>query len=342
MPNSQGGGEAAFRGLDYQKKIIAYLSLGMLSKEPPIRNSVACEHLDDIEVEEDSKLIYYQVKSTTESSLPKSKIIDSIKLFSSIESNKNEEKFNEYILISNAKIRKFNNNLVKHSFDSLDNVIKDEIKSLEEVKTKNELLKRVYFMKGPPLEEISSLIVTSLVHTFKGDENYSYDYINIQKELLSHINRMCPGPIDLEDKKIIYESEKEQYHLKHKTITPDIINMIIETNRKSSTKPTRRVTQSLTIKYNIMPSHLSGEEAKTIHDLINEYNSFSEDDELRHTYILKFNELSSRLNLYRDQIFLDFLKEQFRSCKNKHIILECSFILHNLIIVVKQRMKALF
>ena len=145
MPNSQGGGEAAFRGLDYQKKIIAYLSLGMLSKEPPIRNSVACERLDDIEVEEDSKLIYYQVKSTTESSLPKSKIIDSIKLFSSIQSNKNEEKFNEYILISNAKIRKFNNNLVKHSFDPLDNVVKDEIKSLEEVKTKNELLKRVYF-----------------------------------------------------------------------------------------------------------------------------------------------------------------------------------------------------
>ena len=47
MANSQGGGEAAFRRLDYQKKIIAYLSLGMLSKEPPIRNSVACEHLDD-------------------------------------------------------------------------------------------------------------------------------------------------------------------------------------------------------------------------------------------------------------------------------------------------------
>jgi hypothetical protein len=35
MPNSQGGGKAAFRGLDYQKKIIAYISLGMLSKEPP-------------------------------------------------------------------------------------------------------------------------------------------------------------------------------------------------------------------------------------------------------------------------------------------------------------------
>lgn len=70
MPSSQGGGEAAFRGLDYQKKIIAYLSLGMLSKEPPIRNSVTCEHFDDIEVEEDSKLIYYQVKSTTERSMP--------------------------------------------------------------------------------------------------------------------------------------------------------------------------------------------------------------------------------------------------------------------------------
>jgi hypothetical protein len=78
-------------------------------------------------------------------------------------------------------------------------------------------------------------------------------------------------------------------------------------------------------------SHLSKEELRNIHDLINEYNGFSEEDELRHIYMLKFNEVSRSRTLYRDEIFLDFLREQFESSKNKHIILECSFILDNLI-----------
>ena len=71
---SQRGGEAAWRGLDYQKKFIAYLSLKMLLEKQSIKR-ITCEHLDDIEVEEQSKLLYYQVKSTSNSSLPKSDLI---------------------------------------------------------------------------------------------------------------------------------------------------------------------------------------------------------------------------------------------------------------------------
>src|SRR5687767_6523660 len=103
---SQRGGESTFRGLGYQTKFIAYLSLEMLSQKCPIKK-ITCEHTDDIEVQEDSKLIYYQVKSTSQSTLPKSKIIDSIKLFSLTESN-NREKYNKYVLVSNAKIGSFN------------------------------------------------------------------------------------------------------------------------------------------------------------------------------------------------------------------------------------------
>lgn len=55
ISHSQTGGEAAWRGLDYQKKFIAYLSLEMLLLNRPIRR-ITCEHLDDVEVEED----YYQ------------------------------------------------------------------------------------------------------------------------------------------------------------------------------------------------------------------------------------------------------------------------------------------
>jgi hypothetical protein len=54
--HSQRGGVAGWRGLDYQAKFIAYLSMEMLLKKTIKR--ITCEHLDDIEVEEDSKLLY--------------------------------------------------------------------------------------------------------------------------------------------------------------------------------------------------------------------------------------------------------------------------------------------
>ncbi len=90
---SQRGGEAGWRGLDYQKKFIAYLSLEMLLQNQSIKK-ITCEYLDDIEVEEQSKLLYYQVKSTTNTILPKSDIIDSFKLFSSIESRNEKSRYN--------------------------------------------------------------------------------------------------------------------------------------------------------------------------------------------------------------------------------------------------------
>ena len=149
------------------------------------------------------------------------------------------------------------------------------------------------------------------------------------------------------------EYEESDYSLKHKSIDLKMIHDIIEKNKKPSTKPTiRRVSQSLTLKYNIT-SRLSKEKVKTIHDLIKEYYSFSEGDELRHTYMLKFNELSGKLSLYKDKIFLDFLREQFENSNNKyiilecsfilkHIILECSFILHKLIIAAKKEREGSF
>lgn len=80
----------------------------------------------DIEVEKDSKMIYYQIKSTSSPSLPKPDIIESIRLFSSIEAI-NEKKYNEYVLVSNANIRNIHrDDMVKRPFSYLD----DEITSL--------------------------------------------------------------------------------------------------------------------------------------------------------------------------------------------------------------------
>ena len=229
ISDSQKGGEAAFRGLDYQKKFIAYLSTEMLLTKPRIKR-ITCEHLSDIEVE-DSKLVYYQVKSTTKNTLSKSEVIDGIKSFSLIDSNKKKDSANEYIIVSSAniaKISKFNDILVKHP---LDDEMKNEIESVEGIVVRNGLLERIYLMKGPVLEEISSIITSNLFRALK-DKNNQYDYTSIKDDLLHYVNRICPGPIDLEDKRIIYEEQKEDYYLNYKTITIETINKIIENNPK--------------------------------------------------------------------------------------------------------------
>ena len=340
ISDSQKGGEVAFRGLDYQKKFIAYLSTEMLLTKPRIKR-ITCEHLSDIEVEEDSKLVYYQVKSTTKNTLSKSKVIDGIKSFSLIDSNKKKDSANEYIIVSSANIAnisKFNDILVKHP---LDDEMKNEIESLEGIVVRNRLLERIYLMKGPVLEEISSIITSNLFRALK-DKNNQYDYTSIKDDLLHYVNRICPGPIDLEDKRIIYEEQKEDYYLNYKTITIETINKIIENNPKKILTPV--LYSELTSIYNIMPSHADNKTIEKIHQLIDEYNNFApEEGELRFTYMCKFNEFTRRFSLYKYTRFLDFLKQQFnKTSNNKHIISECLFILHNLILTSKVENESSF
>ena len=313
----------------------------MLSQKHHIKR-ITCEHIDDIEVQEDSELTYYQVKSTTSNTLRKSEIVDSIRSFSSIESTK-RGKYNKYVLVSNVKIGNFDDKMEMTQFTHLDNKIKEEISSLAEIKIRHEFLKRVYFMKGPALEDISGAIIECLLYTLK-DENYKYDLIRIKEDLLSHVNNMCPGPTDLRDMKIINQGEKEDYILKHKTITPEIVNGIIEKNRRPSERaPLRRVTQDLVIRYNIMSALPTEEQTEKIHDQIADYNSCSEDDDVfRFKYLRNFKDYSSKYNLYKDNVFLDFLYEQIKKSNNKNIIEECLYILHDLILTSKADKEASF
>ena len=108
---SQKGGESNLRGIDYQKKFTAFLCVRML-KEDKIKE-VTCEHLDDVEVQEVSKLVYYQIKSTSGNVLSKSEILDSFGLFLSNDGRVKERPANrEYVLVSNGIIRKFSDILV--------------------------------------------------------------------------------------------------------------------------------------------------------------------------------------------------------------------------------------
>ncbi|MGH9984234.1 MAG: hypothetical protein ACRD4J_11965 [Nitrososphaeraceae archaeon] len=116
VSRSQRSGIAAWQGLDYQKKIIAYLAIGILSNGSKIIR-ITCEDLDDdIKVEEESKIIYYQVKSTSSRTLSPADIHKSIQLFSTIESNITHTKRTEYVLTSSARIKNLPDNMGIHSF----------------------------------------------------------------------------------------------------------------------------------------------------------------------------------------------------------------------------------
>ena len=222
---SQIGGESSFRGIDYQKKFIAFLCVEMLKNASSIK-SITCEHNDDIKVQEDSTIKYYQIKSTSKPSLPKSEIINSIKLFLSIESNVGNN-YNEYVIVSNANIGRIKEPHILFPLKDLDEKILTNIISIKEIESREEIIERIHLLKGPALEEIENDIVSDLVRALQ-DKSYNYKYLRIKDELLHRINDMCPGPTNLGDMTIIRKSETEQYNLNHKTITLDILKTIIE------------------------------------------------------------------------------------------------------------------
>ena len=81
-----------------------------------------------------------------------------------------------------------------------------------------------------------------------------------------------------------------------------------------------------------MPSHVDKEKIQEIHEFIKEYRNFSNDDENKYTYMRDiFNKISSKYDIYRDTVFLEFLEYEINTSSDKHIILECLIILHNLI-----------
>jgi hypothetical protein len=341
VSRSQRGGIAAWQGLDYQKKIIAYLAIGILSSGSKIIR-ITCEDLDDIKVEEESKIIYYQVKSTSSRTLSPADIHKSIQLFSTIESNITHTKRTEYVLTSSARIKNLPDNMGIHSFSKLDKNTRENIMALDGVRSRSSFLDRVYFFKGPVLQEMSAVLTD---HIFAVLKNYGYDNIEgIKNDLLRRISDMCPGRVDLKDNPMVDSDMAERLDMEHKSINPNFIKKIVEDNKPDTIKkiveddrpistPQGRilVSNELISKYKIMPTHLDKEKLKKVHQFLEEYDSLHNDD-LRITYLQKFNDFSKRFNLYSDTKFLDFLEKQIKNGTNQHVVLECRFKLHSLIL----------
>lgn len=191
-------------------------------------------------------------------------------------------------------------------------------------------------MRGPQLEEMSSIITSDLVNALS-NKSQNYNYVSIRRTLLDYINHMCPGPIDLEDRPIITENEKEQHILKHKTINLEIINRMIEENMKSQPEQSFPVdVQAPSVHYESTTRELTEEQTDKILQLVHEYNSFDEGDQNKITYLLKFNDFSKDFKMYKHKKFVSFLSKEIRRANNKHIILECLFILHRLILTGKE------
>jgi Cap4, dsDNA endonuclease domain len=342
---SQRGGIATWQGLDYQKRFIAYLSISMLSEGNQIIR-ITCEDLDDIKVEEESRIIYYQVKLTDSPTLQLHKICDSIKLFSSIEAKKTHSKRTEYVLSSNAKVRKLPNDMGLHSFSELDEEIKKIIRAMSEVRPRISFLDRVYFFRGPELREISYVMTGKILEVLK---NYGYDNIEgIKNDLLRRIGEMCPGRIDLRDMPIVDSITAMRLEQKHKSIDSDFVHKIVQDNRPDATKNMDEddwpitttqghrilVPNKVKLDFKIMPTHLGTKTIKRIHEILNEYDGLHDDD-LKITYLQKLNDFSKRFDLFKDREFLDFLERQIKNGTNKHIALECLYTLHSLILTSK-------
>jgi hypothetical protein len=335
-PRSQRGGEANWKGMGYQKKFIAYLCCDMLLRNNIKR--VTCEHLDDIEVEVDSKLVYYQTKSTTQSTLSRREIRESFELFlenNNTGSSRLTNKDIEYILVSNARIGNFTARDRIFPFKDLRESIKNEIRLIPGIN--DTFLQKTFLMIGPVPEDIKNLVVGALVRILK-DENYDYKFEEIAESILSEIDRMCSGPTDLFDQRMLKIDEEEEYILEHKSMTLEKLNQIINNHsERKQTEPPKlnRVSKTITFKYNIRGRSPSPEELDKIHQMIREYKTFDEGDKKQYTYLKKFEEKSGSLLLYEDPRFLSFLKNLIRSSQDKHIILGCLYVLHRLIIISK-------
>jgi hypothetical protein len=175
------------------------------------------------------------------------------------------------VLVSNAKIANFKDTLKKYSFDQLCKQIKDKIESLESIRNNGEILQNIYFLRCPPLLEISSIIVSELVYALKQRQ---HNFRRIKDDLLSYIDNMCPGATDIEDMKIINDNETYDYNLKHKTITKEQIQQIIENNQvhDAECQEVISVGSSITMGYDIInASHPNEEQLVEIHEFIDEY-----------------------------------------------------------------------
>jgi hypothetical protein len=162
--SSQRGGEALASGKSYQNKFFAYLCSTMLLDKKYMK--IICEHFEDIEVQEDSKTVFYQVKSSKGNTLPRNEIIDSYKSFLRTDhlcAEPKQTKRIEYVIATNAKIANFEDFMVRHKYSELDDDLKSKIGAIAGIN--DDLLKRTYLMRTFPLQEISSVIIDNLFNS---------------------------------------------------------------------------------------------------------------------------------------------------------------------------------
>jgi hypothetical protein len=212
--------DAVFSGSSYQKKFIAYLSLETILETQPVKG-ISCKDTHSIIVDDGSKLIYYEIKDTTEISLAKSNILDGIKLFSSIESTAHKMRYGEYVLVSSTGIQRINDEMVRHPIVQ----VGDDIKNAVIARTP-ELAERMYIMKTPAADDIIEDITSRIVMSLK-DRRYEYDIFGIKKDLFSYVNKMCPS---VDNEKTTSEIEKGRSGLEGSTITSQTIKTIIKKN----------------------------------------------------------------------------------------------------------------
>jgi hypothetical protein len=163
------------------------------------------------------------------------------------------------------------------------------------------------------------------------EQKGNHDYLQITKQLLSYIESMCEGSIDLSDKQYKDNNENENEFPNHNPLTIEILNEIISNNFRYPSLSNDQIDLKT------MPKiyELNKEVNEEIKSLIKEYPKLSNND-LKQIYLSRFLTISKEFKLFDNSFFTDFLKKEIEETQDKHILYDCFVILHNIIIIGKK------
>lgn len=221
-------------------------------------------------------------------------------------------------------------NVLEYSFYKFDKSLQDKICNLKEIRDHQRVLNKIFFVKGPVLEEIMAIVSHEILIALS-NEVKNHDYLQITRQLLSHVAKMCEGPVDLSDKKYRDNNEQKNEFINYKTLPIEILDKIINNNfRYPSLSHDKIWIENKSKKYEI-----NQEINDEINTLLKEYSTLRNND-LKQIYLSRFLTISREYQLIDNSIFLNFLKKEIEKISDKYLLYDCFIILHNIIIVGKK------
>lgn len=313
MLKSEKGGKSALDGFRYERNIIAFLSVRMYCRKENILK-IICEYKNDIEVVYVKEGIWsWQIKRTDDSKLSKQEILKSIELFNSISTS---DTYSNFVLFCNkdlvyTKLKK----LELYTLKDLENEFPDFSNILQGKNFDQNFLSKLYFMKGPDLEEISAVI--------KDDMTGIIDKDNFLDQLNTLIDQIWSGITYIKDKRIIKHSESRDIDKQFKTIDRDRLRefnneLDIKLDSDDSIKYINSISDNI--------SYPKVHDKSKIKSLLTDF----QDKDFRIDVLQRLENISSESDVYKNKELLEFLQKVSLS-EDKNELIHFFYIIDSLL-----------